>query len=161
MAVAADVLVELTTAPATPKTLTLTAAAAVRAVDEASTSLAFETVLVCDDDDGVRKLLVDILQFRAYKILEARNGRHALEVASSYGAPIHLLITDVVMPQLGGVELAQRMREQNPNLSVLYLSGYPEQPEVLSLALGGRTQFLAKPFLPSDLTSAVASMLES
>jgi two-component system, cell cycle sensor histidine kinase and response regulator CckA len=124
-------------------------------------SVAFETVLVCDDDDGVRKLLVDILEFRAYKILEARNGRHALEVAQAYGGPIHLLITDVVMPQLGGVELAQALRETQPNLSVLYLSGYPEQPEVLALALDPRTQFLAKPFLPSDLTSAVSSMLEA
>jgi two-component system, cell cycle sensor histidine kinase and response regulator CckA len=125
-----------------------------------SHSVAFETVLVCDDDDGVRKLLVDILEFRAYKILEARNGRHALEVAHGYGGPIHLLITDVVMPQLGGVELAQKLRETQPDLSVLYLSGYPEQPEVLSLALDRRTQFLAKPFLPSDLTSAVSAMLE-
>jgi two-component system, cell cycle sensor histidine kinase and response regulator CckA len=123
-------------------------------------SVAFETVLVCDDDDGVRKLLIDILEFRAYKILEARNGRHALEVVKAYGGPVHLLITDVVMPQLGGVELAQQLREILPNLSVLYLSGYPEQPEVLSLALDRRTKFLAKPFLPSELTSAVSSMLE-
>jgi two-component system, cell cycle sensor histidine kinase and response regulator CckA len=123
-------------------------------------SVAFETVLVCDDDDGVRKLLVDILEFRAYKILEAQNGRHALEVVKAYGGPVHLLITDVVMPQLGGVELAQQLRETLPNLSVLYLSGYPEQPEVLSLALDRRTKFLAKPFLPSELTSAVSSMLE-
>jgi CheY-like chemotaxis protein len=126
-----------------------------------SHSVAFETVLVCDDDDGVRKLLVDILEFRAYKILQARNGRHALEVVQTYGGPIHLLITDVVMPQLGGVELAQKLRETQPNLAVLYLSGYPEQPEVLSLALDRQTQFLAKPFLPSDLTSAVSSMLEA
>jgi DNA-binding NtrC family response regulator len=124
-------------------------------------TVAFETVLVCDDDDGVRKLLVDILAFRAYRILEAHDGRHALHVARSYPGPIQLLITDVVMPQLGGVELAKQLRDLHPDLGVLYLSGYPEQPEVLSLALGHRTQFLAKPFLPSDLTSAVSSMLET
>ena len=115
---------------------------------------------MCDDDEDVRKLLVDILEFRALQDPRGPQRAHALEVAQTYGGPIHLLITDVVMPQLGGVELA-KLRETQPNLSVLYLSGYPEQPEVLSLALDRRTQFLAKPFLPSDLTSAVSSMLEA
>ncbi|HVY29551.1 MAG TPA: ATP-binding protein [Polyangiaceae bacterium] len=120
---------------------------------------AFETVLVCDDDEGVRKLLLDILEFRAYKVLEATNGLHALELAREHDGPIHLLITDLVMAKLGGVELAAELRKTRPELAVLYISGYTEQPELLAVPLGPRTQFLAKPFLPGDLTSAVGSML--
>jgi CheY-like chemotaxis protein len=122
-------------------------------------SVDFETVLVCDDDEGVRKLLLDVLEFRAYTILEAKNGRHALEVAERHRGPIHLLITDVVMPELGGVELATELRKAHPDIAVLYLSGYTEEPQQLSVPLGPRTRFLAKPFLPNDLTSAVFSML--
>jgi CheY-like chemotaxis protein len=123
-------------------------------------SVDFETVLVCDDDEGVRKLLLDVLEFRAYRILEGRNGRHALEVAERHRGPLHLLITDVVMPELGGVELATELRKLHPDLAVLYLSGYTEEPQQLSVPLGARTRFLAKPFLPGDLTSAVFSLLE-
>ena len=70
----------------------------------------FETVLVCDDDDDVRQLLVDLLRIRAYQVLEARNGAHALEVAAAHVGDIDLLITDLVMPEFGGVELARRLR---------------------------------------------------
>jgi CheY-like chemotaxis protein len=117
-------------------------------------------VLVCDDDDAVRKLLLDILEFRAYRVLQARNGQEALDIARKLESPIHLLIIDVMMPELGGVELAGELRKLHPDVAVLYISGYSEQPELLSGSLGGRAQFLAKPFLPNDLTTAVASMLE-
>src|SRR5262249_25835611 len=120
----------------------------------------FETVLVCDDDDDVRKLLVDLLGLRAYRILQARNGKHALAVAAEHAGPIHLLVTDVVMPELGGIPLATELRRLHPALRVLYLSGYPEDARLLSEPLGTDTRFLAKPFLPADLTHAVISMLE-
>jgi two-component system cell cycle sensor histidine kinase/response regulator CckA len=120
----------------------------------------FETVLVCDDDDGVRNLLVDVLGFRAYRILEACNGREALAVANQHRAALHLLITDVVMPELGGVDLAAELRRDRPELPVLYLSGYADHADLLSLPLGERTYFLAKPFLPGELTQLVYSILE-
>jgi PAS domain S-box-containing protein len=120
----------------------------------------FETVLVCDDDDDVRKLLVDLLDLRAYRILEASNGAHALRIADGHHGPIDLLITDVVMPRIGGIELASRLRRRDPSLRVLYLSGYTEDAAQLSVSGGPRTQFLAKPFSPGDLTRAVSSMLE-
>ena len=120
----------------------------------------FETVLVCDDDGDVRKLLVDVLSLRAYHILQARNGKHALEVAAAHGGPIHLLVTDLVMPDVGGIALATELRRKHPALRVLYVSGYTDEADLLSEPLGPDTQFLAKPFLPGDLTRAVTAMLE-
>jgi PAS domain S-box-containing protein len=123
--------------------------------------LALETVLLCDDDDDVRRLLVDVLGFRAYHVIEARNGKQALERAAAHAGRIHLLVTDLVMPELGGIELAQQLRLRHPALRVLYVSGYSENAELLSEPLGRHTLFLAKPFLPGDLTRAVFSLLEA
>jgi two-component system cell cycle sensor histidine kinase/response regulator CckA len=120
----------------------------------------FETVLVCDDDDAVRRLLVDVLGFRAYHILQARDGRHALEVARAHSGPIHLLLTDLVMPELGGVELATELRKHHPDLRVLYLSGYTERVDLLTDSLDSLTHFLAKPFLPGELRRVIASIVE-
>ena len=120
----------------------------------------FETVLVCDDDDEVRELLAGVLGLRAYTILKAKNGHEAIEVARSHPGPIHLLLTDIAMPGLGGVELAARLRERDPKLRVLYISGYAEDADRLSRNLGPGTYFLAKPFLPGDLTRLVFSILE-
>jgi two-component system, cell cycle sensor histidine kinase and response regulator CckA len=119
----------------------------------------FECLLVCDDDDEVRELLVSVLRIRAYQVLEARNGQHALEVAANHGAPIDLLITDLVMPELSGTQLAAELRKSQPNLKVLFISGYTQDESVLSGALDPGAQFLAKPFLPGELARAVHDML--
>jgi two-component system cell cycle sensor histidine kinase/response regulator CckA len=121
---------------------------------------AFETVLVCDDDDAVRKLLADLLAFRGYRVLEARGGRHALDVAQRYARPIQLLVSDVVMPELGGLELAERLRQRQPELKVLFISGYTEDAARFSSLLSDDTRFLAKPFLPATLTETVCTLLE-
>jgi two-component system cell cycle sensor histidine kinase/response regulator CckA len=121
---------------------------------------AFETVLVCEDDDGVRQLIANVLSLRGYAVLEAQSGRHALEVAAKQRDAIDLLVTDLVMPGLGGIELAAKLRERAPRLIVLYISGYTEQATLLSGPLGPDTHFLPKPFLPSDLTRVVCSILE-
>ncbi len=121
---------------------------------------AYETVLVCDDDDGVRKLMVNLLELRAYTVLEARDGQHALEIAERYPGPIHLLVTDVIMPKLGGIELAKKLRERHDSLAVLYVSGYTEDTAFISEADYAGMRFLAKPFLPRDLTRAVGALLE-
>jgi len=119
----------------------------------------FETVLVCDDDDDVRQLLVDLLRIRAYQVLEARDGSHALEVAAAHVGPIDLLITDLVMPEFGGAELSRRLRALHPNLRVLYVSGYTDDHKLLSGELDGGTLFLSKPFMPGDLVCAVNTLL--
>jgi two-component system cell cycle sensor histidine kinase/response regulator CckA len=120
----------------------------------------FETVLVCDDDERVRELIANVLRLRGYTVLEASSGRHALEISAQHRGPIHLLVTDLVMPKLGGIELASQLRKQAPRLIVLYISGYTEQVALLSGPLDPDTHFLPKPFLPSDLTRVVCSILE-
>ncbi|HVZ36026.1 MAG TPA: response regulator, partial [Polyangiaceae bacterium] len=121
---------------------------------------AFETVLVCDDDDSARQLIANVLSLRGYTVLQAQGGRHALDVAAGHGGPIHLLVTDLVMPELGGLGLANELRKRAPDLFVLYISGYTDHAPLLSGALEPDTHFLAKPFLPSDLTRIVCSILE-
>jgi CheY-like chemotaxis protein len=121
----------------------------------------FETVLVCDDDSGVRELIANVLRLRGYVVLEANNGRHALEVLEeAHTGEVQLLVTDLVMPELGGIELARRMRERMPALKVLFISGFAEQTAYLSGPMEPRTHFMAKPFLPSELTHTVCSILE-
>jgi two-component system cell cycle sensor histidine kinase/response regulator CckA len=120
----------------------------------------YEAVLIVDDNDDVRNLLAGILTLRAYTILTARNGRHALAVAAQHAGPIHLLVTDVAMPEMGGIELAAALRELRPALKVLFTSGHTEHPELLARPLDADTQFLPKPFLPGDLTQAVVTLLE-
>jgi two-component system cell cycle sensor histidine kinase/response regulator CckA len=120
----------------------------------------FETVLVCDDDDGVRHLLSNILQFRGYTILEARNGKDALEVARRHQKPIHMLVTDLVMPEIGGLALARELSALYPELRVLFVSGYTEDASLLSAELRSYSYFLPKPFLPGELTRMVCAILE-
>ena len=124
------------------------------------TSGHFETVLVCDDDDDVRELLTRVLGLRAYSVLSARSAREALEIVRRQEGKVHLLVTDVAMPEMGGIELAAEVRKAHPSLAVLYISGYTENAALLSAPLGPNTYFLAKPFLPGDLTSLVSSILE-
>jgi DNA-binding response OmpR family regulator len=78
-----------------------------------------------------------------------------------YQGPLHLLVTDLVMPQLGGVELAMELRRSHPSLRTLYLSGYTNDERLLARALEQGTHFLAKPFLPGDLLNTVRAVLES
>lgn len=94
-------------------------------------------------------------------VIEARNGKQALERAAAHEGRIHLLVTDLAMPELGGVELAAELRRRYPGLHVLYVSGYSENAELLSEPLGRDTHFLAKPFMPGDLTRAMFSLLEA
>jgi PAS domain S-box-containing protein len=133
-----------------------------RAVPESSPPKAgnFETVLVCDDDGDVRELLTRVLGLRAYSVLSASSGRQALELVRKHEGKLHLLVTDVAMPGMGGVELAAELRKTHPSLAVLYVSGYTENATLLSAPLGPHTYFLAKPFLPGDLTRLVSSIIE-
>jgi PAS domain S-box-containing protein len=116
-----------------------------------------ETVLVVDDEEEVRRLLVDVLRLGAYEVLEACNGEHALEVAARHGGSLDLLVTDTVMPKLTGPDLADRLRAREPDLKVLFMSGYAESDRVRALAKNER--FIAKPFLPADLFVSVSEFL--
>jgi two-component system, cell cycle sensor histidine kinase and response regulator CckA len=116
-----------------------------------------ETVLIVDDEDDVRRLLVDVIRIGAYRVLEAVDGQEALEVAARHGGSIDLLVTDLVMPRIAGMELADRLRETQPNLKVLFMSGYAEREHLR--ALHPNEQFIPKPFLPADLFRRVNDFL--
>ena len=85
---------------------------------------------------------------------------HQLAVAADHAGPIDLLLTDVAMPEMGGIELAAALCETRPGLKVLFTSGHTEHADLLSRPLGAGTHFLPKPFLPGDLTHAVVAILE-
>ena len=116
-----------------------------------------ETVLVVDDEDEVRKLLIDVLAIGAYHVLQARDGQHGLEVAEAHIGMIDLLVTDVVMPRMKGPELADRLRQRYPALRTLYVSGYAERDTLRPL--GENEYFLAKPFSAADLFRIVREVL--
>jgi two-component system cell cycle sensor histidine kinase/response regulator CckA len=118
---------------------------------------AIETVLVVDDEDDVRHLLVDVLRIGAYNVIEARDGEQALEVARKHDKPIGLLVTDIVMPGLTGMELADALRDRHANLKVLFMSGYAERDRVRQLH--DNEQFIPKPFLPAELYRRVNAFL--
>ena len=119
-----------------------------------------ETVLVVEDEKGVLSLVSETLKSEGYKLLEAEGAAQALEIAEQYTKPIHLLLTDVVMPQSGGKELAKRLSARHPETKVLYMSGYTDDAIVRHGILEDGTSFLQKPFTPSVLARKVREVLK-
>ena len=110
-----------------------------------------ETILFVEDEQNVRELVRDYLRQAGYHVIEASDGTQALEIAASYHGPIHLLITDVVMPRLSGRELATQMAAQRPDMKVLYVSGYTDDTVFRHGVLEGGMEFLQKPFNMTSL----------
>jgi CheY-like chemotaxis protein len=119
-----------------------------------------ETILLVEDEDLVRRAVLAILRRGGYKILEAASGRAALELIERHEGRIDLLITDVVMPELSGRELALRIAELRPNIKVLYMSGYTDDTIVRHGVLEASMAFIQKPATPTDLLSKVREVLE-
>ena len=120
-----------------------------------------ETVLLVEDEDSVRELVRETLALRGYRVLEAENGEAGLRAAEKHGDGIDILITDVVMPGMGGRELAKRLMAMRPKIGVLYLSGYTEDAIVNHGALDPGTAFLQKPFTLQKLAQKVREVLRS
>jgi signal transduction histidine kinase/CheY-like chemotaxis protein len=120
-----------------------------------------ETVLVVEDEDSVRTLLREVLSRQGYAVLEARDGRAALALATGYAGPIHLLVTDCVLPHVAGRELARRLKARSPGLKVLYMSGYPPTEDELPANPAAGTAFLEKPFTPAALTTMARELLSA
>jgi hypothetical protein len=120
-----------------------------------------ETVLLVEDEDSVRELVRVTLASRGYKVLEAEHGEAGLRVADETKGTIDILVTDVVMPGIGGRELAKRILARRPNIKVLYLSGYTEDAIATQGALTPGTAFLQKPFTLQNLAKKVREVLRS
>jgi PAS domain S-box-containing protein len=120
-----------------------------------------ETILLVEDALRVRAVVREILEMNGYHVLEARHGAEAIEISERHRGPIHLMVTDVVMPQMSGRELAQRLLPVRPDLRVLYMSGYTDDAIVRHGVLGAGMAFLSKPFTPDALAVKVRELLDS
>jgi CheY-like chemotaxis protein len=121
-----------------------------------------ETILFVEDDAAIRELNAKVLRQYGYSVLVARDGQEALNVAQKLnGKGLDLVLTDVVMPQMGGKELADRLHTTYPNLKVLFCSGYTEDAIVHRGVLAPGIAFLQKPFNPSVLARKVREVIES
>jgi CheY-like chemotaxis protein len=121
---------------------------------------ASETILLVEDEPSVRELILDMLKDEGYTVLEANNSAEALRLSEQFTDPIHLLLTDVIMPGWNGRQLAERLLQQRPHLKVLYLSGYTDNAIVHHGVLDSGVAFLHKPFTPQDLARKVREVLD-
>jgi two-component system cell cycle sensor histidine kinase/response regulator CckA len=113
-----------------------------------------------EDQDGIRDLVGEFLQNNGYSVLIAADGNEALQLADEHSDPIHLLLTDVVMPNLGGRELAERLTQSRPQMKVLYMSGYPDHATWSSELVDDSAAVLQKPFPLETLARKIRSLLD-
>jgi signal transduction histidine kinase len=119
-----------------------------------------ETLLLVEDEDSVRGLARQVLAAHGYTVLDARYSADAVRICEEFPSPIHLLVTDVVMPHMSGRELIDRVRPSRPDMKVLYLSGYTDDAIVRHGVLKAGTPFLQKPFTPTALACKVREVLD-
>ena len=144
-----------------PRACTPAAAQVEQAPNSATRLRGKETILVVEDEDVVRRVTCTMLGKRGYRILVASNGEEALELATQYQGPIDLLLSDVVMPQMSGRELANRLRPLRPNARVLFVSGYIGDAVVHHGVVGAEVPFLQKPFTSESLARRVREVLDA
>jgi two-component system, cell cycle sensor histidine kinase and response regulator CckA len=120
-----------------------------------------ETILLVEDEAEVRAAVLESLEMRGYTVLKARHGREALQICRRHEGPIHLLLTDVMMPQMTGPELAQRVAPLRPAVKVLYMSGYTSDALTQRQVVDLGTTFLQKPFTPDALARKVREVLDA
>ena len=120
-----------------------------------------ETILLVEDAERVRAVVREILEMQGYEVIEARHGADALKLSGLEPGPIHLMVTDVVMPEMSGRELAQRLGPLRPTMKVLYISGYTDDAIVRHGVLDAGMAFLSKPFTPDALTAKVREILDA
>ena len=119
-----------------------------------------ETVLVVEDESGIRALMRKILRKQGYQVLEASQGEEALRIARGHRGPIHLLLTDVVMPKMSGRQLAEKLQAERPDVKVLFVSGYTDEDLAQSGPLPPGSAFLQKPFSLATLLDKTRAVLD-
>ncbi len=118
-----------------------------------------ETVLLVEDDDMFRELLCEILESNGYRVLATGEPAEALDLWQDHGGPVHLVVSDMVMPGMTGIELADRLLARNPELKVLLMSGYTGEELEQRGASENGAPFLQKPFSTKDFLHAVREVL--
>jgi CheY-like chemotaxis protein len=122
---------------------------------------ASRTILVVEDEHAVRTLVRRILEGLGHRVLSARDGSEALEISDAHAGTIDLLVSDVIMPNMRGREIAERLSVARPGIGVLFISGYPRDDIVRDGVLDPGVHFLQKPFDTSELTARVEELLDS
>jgi two-component system, cell cycle sensor histidine kinase and response regulator CckA len=118
-----------------------------------------ETILLVEDEEAVRTMISRVLTGNGYRVLEASQGNEALEICRRHPGSVHLMVTDVIMPQMSGRELAERLSRVRPEMKVLFMSGYPDNAIVHHGVLDPGTAFLQKPFSLTALENKVREIL--
>ena len=137
------------------------AAPAAKPAAEPAGTAGSETILLVEDEPIVRSLVRRVLESKGYCVLEASDGADALSTSAAHQGDIHLVMTDVVMPKVGGRELVSRLVESRPRLKVVYISGYAGSGDVEDAALEGKAAFLQKPFTFDAMAAKVREILDS
>jgi len=133
---------------------------AVRKLAPAPVLSGSETILLIEDEEHVRAVSRAILARSGYKVVEVQNPAEAIEFCGKPSKPIHLVLTDIVMPKMSGPELAKQLRALRPEIKVLYMSGYTDDTIIRHGMLDPKTAFLQKPFTPEDLLRKVRDVLD-
>lgn len=120
-----------------------------------------ETVLLAEDESLVRSMVADTLRAQGYQVLEAVNGDEALQIIHRETVAIDVVLTDMVMPGIGGSELVERIRSILPEVKVLFTSGYTDVPTFQPGALPAGTDFLQKPYMPDTLAIKLREVLDA
>jgi CheY-like chemotaxis protein len=131
-----------------------------REKEESGLFLGVGVILVVEDEEGVRKLVLDMLEKQGYSVLGADDEEEALLICQQYKETIHLLVTDVVMPKISGPELAKRLAVFQPEMKVLYMSGYADNAIVHHGVLEEGVNFIQKPFTMEGLAKKVREVLD-
>lgn len=132
-----------------------------RGVSDTAKARGSETILLVENADGVRKLAREILHGNGYAVLEAEGGKQALLLCERYSGKIHLMVTDVVMPQMSGREVAEKIAPLRPDMKVLFMSGYADDAIVQHGVLESGEAFIQKPFSPAGLVGKVRETLDA
>jgi two-component system cell cycle sensor histidine kinase/response regulator CckA len=119
-----------------------------------------ETILLVEDQEGIRELAREYLRQKGYTVLDAADGNEGLRVAAEYKNPIHLLLTDVVMPNVGGQELAKRLAQERGQIKVLFMSGYPDHATWDADLPDDTAAVLQKPFTLESLARKIRALLD-
>jgi CheY-like chemotaxis protein len=119
-----------------------------------------EVILVAEDEECVRLLLRNLLEGKGYTVLEGGNGEEAMEIARCYAKPISLLLTDLVMPRMGGRELAERFSAMHPEARVLFMSGYTDDLSLRESLVHGEMEFIQKPYTMNMMLGTVRRLLD-